>query len=97
MKRPTKNLRWGIAILLGVGILINYLDRVNISVATQPLEQAYHLSSLQMGFVLSSFLITYAILQIPIGMLLDKTGVKWLIRVGTIIWTIATFIFRDFC
>ncbi len=91
MKRPTKNLRWGIAILLGVGILINYLDRVNISVATQPLEQAYHLSSLQMGFVLSSFLITYAILQIPIGMLLDKTGVKWLIRIGTIIWTIATF------
>nr|HET6903367.1 MFS transporter [Ktedonobacteraceae bacterium] len=91
MKRPTKNLRWGIAILLGVGIVINYLDRVNISVATKPLEQDYHLSSLQMGFVLSSFLITYAILQIPIGMLLDKTGVKWLIRIGTIIWTIATF------
>src|SRR5579872_4736689 len=91
MKRPAKNLRWGIAILLGVGIVVNYLDRVNISVATKPLEQDYHLSGTQMGFVLSSFLISYAILQIPVGMLLDKTGVKWLIRVGTIIWTIATF------
>ncbi len=25
--------RWGIALLLGVGILVNYIDRVNLSVA----------------------------------------------------------------
>ncbi|HYK84676.1 MAG TPA: MFS transporter [Ktedonobacteraceae bacterium] len=91
MRRPATNVRWAIAILLGVGIVVNYLDRVNISVATKPLEQDYHLSGTQMGFVLSSFLISYAVLQIPVGMLLDKTGVKWLIRIGTIIWTIATF------
>ena len=33
-RRRVGNLRWAIAILLGVGIIINYLDRVNISVAT---------------------------------------------------------------
>jgi hypothetical protein len=31
------NVPWGIAVLLGVGILINSFDRINISVTTNPL------------------------------------------------------------
>ena len=85
------NLRWFIAILLGIGIVINYLDRVNISVASGPLIKEYHLSSAQLGIILSSYLWTYALLQIPIGALLDRIGVKWLVRVGTIVWSLATF------
>lgn len=83
-------LRWAIAMLLGVGIVINYLDRVNISVATKPLEAEFHLSGTEMGLILSSFLWSYAILQIPVGALLDKVGVKWLVRVGTFVWSLAT-------
>lgn len=86
------NVRWGIAVLLGVGIVINYLDRVNISVASKPLVQEYHLSNTQLGVILSSYLWTYALLQIPIGALLDLVGVKWLVRIGTIVWSIATFL-----
>jgi sugar phosphate permease len=67
MQRRVGNLRWAIAILLGIGIVINYLDRVNISVATKPLEQQFHLSAGAMGIILSSFLWSYALLQIPIG------------------------------
>jgi sugar phosphate permease len=84
------NVRWAIAVLLGVGVLINYFDRINISVATEPLETSFHLTTGEMGVIPSSFLWPYALLQIPIGALLDKIGVKWLIRVGTILWTIAT-------
>lgn len=90
-RTPGGNLRWGIAILLGIGIVINYIDRVNISVATKPLEGEFHLSSGQMGIILSSYLWSYALLQIPVGALLDKVGIKWLMRVGTVLWTIATF------
>jgi MFS transporter, ACS family, D-galactonate transporter len=85
------NVRWGIAILLGIGIVINYFDRVNISVATKPLEGEFHLSAGEMGLILSSFLWSYALLQIPVGTLLDRIGIKWLMRWGTILWTIATF------
>ncbi len=90
-RRRVGNLRWAIAILLGVGIIINYLDRVNISVATKPLEQDFHIGSFEMGIILSSFLWSYAILQIPVGILLDRVGVKWLVRIGTLIWSLATF------
>ncbi|KUO97101.1 MFS transporter [Ferroacidibacillus organovorans] len=91
MKQKVGNLRWGIALLIGIGIIINYFDRTNLSVATKPLMQEYHLSSAQFGWVLSSFAWSYSILQIPVGALLDKIGVKWLVRVGTLIWSIATF------
>ncbi|GHO93251.1 putative transporter YybO [Reticulibacter mediterranei] len=91
VKKRVGGLRWAIAILLGIGIIINYFDRLNISVAAGPLTQEYHLSATQLGFILSSYLWTYTLLQLPIGALLDKIGIKWLMRVGTVIWSIATF------
>jgi MFS transporter, ACS family, D-galactonate transporter len=91
VKKRAGGLRWAIAILLGIGIIINYFDRLNISVAAGPLTQEYHLSATQLGFILSSYLWTYTLLQIPIGALLDKIGIKWLMRIGTVIWSIATF------
>jgi MFS family permease len=90
IKKHVGNLRWGIAILLAFGIVINYFDRTNISVATKPLEHDFGLSAGQMGIILSSYLWSYALLQIPVGALLDKVGIKWLMRVGSILWTLAT-------
>jgi sugar phosphate permease len=89
--RPRGKVRWSIAVILFIGVLINYFDRTNMSVATKPMMDEYHLSPGQWGIIMSSFAWTYALLQIPIGALLDKVGVKWLVRVGTIIWSIATF------
>lgn len=90
MRQRIGNIRWGIAILIAIGIIINYFDRTNMSVATKPLMQEYGLTKGQFGWVLSAFAWSYAILQIPIGVLLDKIGVKWLVRIGTVFWTIAT-------
>ena len=85
------NTRWGIATLLGVGILINYFDRVNLTVATGPIKHDFHLTATEMGVLLSAYLWTYVLLQIPVGALLDKIGIKWLMRVGTLLWSIASF------
>jgi MFS transporter, ACS family, D-galactonate transporter len=90
MKQKVGNVRWGIGILLGLGIIINYFDRTNISVATKPLMDEYHLSLGQVGILLSAFSWSYTILQIPVGAILDKVGVKWLNRVGTFLWALAT-------
>jgi ACS family D-galactonate transporter-like MFS transporter len=90
MKRG--NVRWGIAVVLFIGILINYFDRINMSVATKPIMAEYHLTKGQWGIIMSSFAWSYALVQIPIGALLDKIGVKWLMRIGTIIWSVATFL-----
>ena len=91
MLRRIGNVRWGIAGLLGTGIVINYLDRVNISVATQPFEHEFHLSAGEMGIILSAYLWSYVLLQVPVGTLLDRFGVKWLVRIGTFVWALASY------
>lgn len=90
MKKPLGRVRWSIGFVIALGVLINYFDRTNISVATKPMMEHYHLTLGQMGLVLSSFAWSYALLQMPIGSLLDRVGVKWLMRVGTVIWGLAT-------
>ena len=84
--------RWGIGVLLFSGTLINYFDRVNLSVVAQPLGREFHISPGQIGILLSAFSWSYLVLQIPVGALLDKVGVKWLGRVSAILWSLATFL-----
>ncbi|BEV71527.1 MULTISPECIES: MFS transporter [unclassified Paludibacterium] len=85
-------LRWRIGALLGVGVLINYLDRISVSVAGPQLQQAFDLSNQQLGLLFSAFFWTYAMLQIPVGMVLDKFGVTRVGRWGAFLWVVASCI-----
>jgi MFS transporter, ACS family, D-galactonate transporter len=91
MQRRIGHVRWGIAGLLGTGILINYFDRINISVATKPFEHEFHISSGTMGIILSAYLWSYVLLQVPVGVLLDRFGVTWPVRIGTFFWGLASY------
>lgn len=84
--------RWVIGGLLGSGAFVNYMDRVNISVAATPLSHSLHLSVGELGVVLSAYLWTYAVLQIPVGSLIDRIGIPWVMRISTILWTVASFL-----
>lgn len=92
--RPTRvgNVRWGIGALLGVGVVINYFDRVNISVATSPMSHEFHIGLGEFGIVLSAFNWSYLVAQVPVGTLLDRVGVKWLNRIGTFLWGLASLL-----
>src|SRR5271155_6031787 len=82
--------RWVIGFLLGAGILINYFDRVNISVAAPQLQQEFGLTPADLGLLFSAFFWSYAILQIPIGIVLDRLGVMTVSRVGAFLWGVAS-------
>jgi len=83
--------RWFIAMLLGVGVLVNYFDRVNVSVSQDALHASFGLSTVQFGYLLSAYSWTYALLQVPSGFLLDKLGVRRIGRISTFIWSLACF------
>jgi ACS family D-galactonate transporter-like MFS transporter len=85
-------LRWRIGALLGVGVLVNYFDRINLSVAGPQLQEAFHLSPGEMGLLFSAFFWTYALLQIPTGLLLDRFGVTRIGRWGGFLWGVASTI-----
>lgn len=83
--------RWRIAWLLGVGILVNYFDRVNLSVSHNALIGAFGISDVVFGYLSSAYNWTYAACQLPIGVILDKFGVRRVGRVGTFLWSAASF------
>src|SRR5436853_3202069 len=83
--------RWGIAWLLGFGVLVNYFDRVNLSVSQAALHSEFGISTVTFGYLLSAYSWTYALLQMPSGLLLDRFGVRLVGRVSTVLWSIASF------
>jgi sugar phosphate permease len=84
------NLRWGIAVLLGIGVLVNYFDRVNLTVAGPSLRTEFGIDDIGFGYLLGAFGWTYAALQIPVGLFLDRYGVVLIGRVTTLLWSIAS-------
>jgi MFS family permease len=83
--------RWGIALLLGFGVLVNYFDRVNLSVSRDALQASFGMSAVMFGYLSSAYNWTYAALQLPSGLLLDRFGVRRVGIFSTIVWSIASF------
>lgn len=72
-------------------MLVNYLDRVNLSVAEAALDADFGVSKLLFGFLLGAYSWTYAACQLPSGVLLDRFGVKRVGRLSTLLWSVASF------
>jgi MFS family permease len=85
-----KHHRWWIGVLLGSGILVNYFDRINLSVAAPQLQEEFGLDAAQIGLLFSVFFWSYAVLQIPVGLVLDRVGVMPIGRISAALWSIAT-------
>jgi MFS transporter, ACS family, D-galactonate transporter len=84
--------RWTIGVLLGVGVLVNYIDRINLSVAAPQLQSEFNLSPQELGLLFSAFFWSYSLLQVPGGMVLDRFGVKRVGRWGAFLWAVASTI-----
>ncbi len=87
---PVTHRRWWIGVLLGSGILVNYFDRIALSVAAPQLQQEFGLDAAQIGLIFSVFFWSYALSQIPVGVVLDRFGVMPIGRIGAALWSAAT-------
>ena len=83
--------RWNIAFLLSLGVLINYFDRVNLSVSHDSLLATFKISDFTFGLLAGAYNWTYALAQLPCGYLLDRFGVRRVGCVSTFLWSIASF------
>jgi sugar phosphate permease len=83
--------RWRIAFLLGVGVLVNFFDRINLSVSRDALHESFGLSLVAFGYLSSAFSWTYALMQMPAGVLLDRWGVRRVGRISALLWSFSSF------
>eukprot|EP00455_Lapot_gusevi_P056050 TRINITY_DN921_c0_g2_i1.p1 TRINITY_DN921_c0_g2~~TRINITY_DN921_c0_g2_i1.p1 ORF type:complete len:493 (-),score=109.87 TRINITY_DN921_c0_g2_i1:505-1983(-) len=73
-----------------LGVLINYTDRTNISVAVMSMASELGWSESHKGFVLSAFYLGYFFSGIPGGYISDKIGGKRVLLVAAILWSLFT-------
>ena len=92
MKNTTSTkVRYSVLAAVFINVVINYMDRSNISVAGLMMSKELHLDNIKMGYVFSAFAWTYASLQIPGSVLVDRYAIRVFYCITLIGWSIATF------
>ncbi|WP_406827506.1 MFS transporter [Microbulbifer sp. ARAS458-1] len=84
--------KFGVLALIFISVVINYMDRTNISVAANAISEDLSLTSVQMGIIFSAFAWTYSIMQIPGGMIVDVVKVRILYPFILVAWSLATIV-----
>ena len=82
--------RFFIMVLLFITVVINYLDRSNLSIAAPALTTDLGLDPVHVGLIFSAFGWTYAAMQIPGGWLVDRVPPRILYSVALLLWSVAT-------
>jgi len=83
--------RWPIAFLLAFGVIVNFFDRINLAVSQEALHASFGLTLISFGYLSSAFSWSYAAMQVPAGLLLDRLGVRRVGRIATFLWSVASF------
>ncbi|MEG0052898.1 MAG: MFS transporter [Comamonas sp.] len=91
LHKPTRS-RYLIMVMLFITVVINYLDRSNLSIALPALKDEFGLTTVQEGLILSAFGWTYAAMQIPGGWLVDRVAPRLLYALALIFWSVATLL-----
>ena len=81
--------RWSFIALLGAATFINYLDRGSLAVALPFISRDLQMDPVAQGIALSSFFWTYALMQIPMGWIVDRYDVKRVYAVAFAMWSLS--------
>ncbi len=84
--------RYSILLLLFLLSLVNYIDRVNISITAPVMMPELGWDTAWFGVVFSAFVAGYAAFMIPSGLLADTRSPKMLLAVACLGWSLFTFL-----
>jgi ACS family hexuronate transporter-like MFS transporter len=94
MKRrfEVPHLRWWIMGLIFLATLINYLDRLTVSILAPVIRERLHLSNVEYATLGSSFLLGYTISQGLSGKLYDQIGTRLGFMCSVVVWSVAAML-----
>jgi len=77
MNRKSRFLPWLIWSLAGLFVVFNYVQQVVPNIIATELSQAFDAGAGTLGNIAASYFYAYAILQIPVGLVVDRFGTRW--------------------
>src|SRR5437773_10676493 len=82
-------LRWLIISLVFLATLINFIDRLTVSVLAPAIVADLNLTNTEFGSIATWFLLAYTISQSLSGKLYDRIGIKKGFSVSIVVWSLA--------
>lgn len=87
--KSEKNWPWLVCWLMFGATALNYMDRQSMALVEKPIREEFHLDNQQFGWIGAAFYITYALAQVPAGMLADRFNVRRLYLMAVLWWSLA--------
>jgi MFS transporter, ACS family, glucarate transporter len=87
--KPTRA-RYGVVTMAISLAVLSYVQRVALSQAAGPISRDLHLDKAQMGLVFGAFGLSYALFELPMGLLGDKLGVRRVLLQVVLAWSAFT-------
>ena len=88
--KRTGTKRWSVLALISLMYLVTYLDRANISTVAPVIAKEFDIGKIEMGFIFSAFVWSYALFQIPGGWLGDRFGARRMLTGIVGYWSVMT-------
>ena len=80
---------WILCILLLLATTLNYLDRQTMSILAPTIQREMGLDNEALGWLFSGFYYSYTFAQFGVGLLLDRTNIRWTYSVAVLAWSLA--------
>jgi nitrate/nitrite transporter NarK len=87
---PPTRVRYGVLAFAAVLSMVTYMDRVCISNVARFIQLDFGLTDTQLGYVLSAFILAYALFEIPSGWLGDVFGARRMLVRIVVWWSVFT-------
>lgn len=84
--------RFRVLAFLFINVIINYMDRSNISVAAAAIGTDLKLNTVQLGLIFSAFGWMYVACQIPGGIIIDRFSPRVLYAISLCSWSVVTLL-----
>ncbi|KAB8313735.1 MFS transporter [Erwinia endophytica] len=88
--RKYPRIRWLMIAFCFCAIAINYIDRINLAIAAPHIKHDLGLDDTSMGLILGAFFWTYALMQIPVGRMIDRVGARVGLAIAVGWWSLFT-------
>ncbi|RFU49793.1 MFS transporter [Paraburkholderia sp. DHOC27] len=91
LQRSAAEKPWRVLVLLALGLLISFVDRTSLSaaLADKSFVREFMLSNVERGWLNSAVFWSYGFMQMPMGWLVDRYGVKWPYTFCFALWCLA--------
>ena len=84
--------RWFVCVLLLLGTVVNYMDRLTVNLLAKPIQAEFSLNNEQYGNLELGFGLAFAAGSLLFGWMVDRLGVYWLYPVVLVGWSLMGFL-----